>query len=145
MKRLFYNKSQRICSNEDFKQVLGARISAGRGPFRLFAAMNSIGTPRFGVSISKTTGKPIIRNRLKRLAREAFRLNQHNLYPRADYVLIISAKMSKKTESDGMDNIQTMSYNQYETLFMDLAQKVARKLKSVEIRQSNDKESASDA
>lgn len=53
--------------------------------------------------------------------------------------------MSKKTESDGMDNIQTMSYNQYETLFMALADKVTRRLKSMKTRQSNDKESASDA
>jgi len=145
LKRLFYKKSQRICSNEDFKQVLSARISAGRGPFRLFAGINTSGTPRFGISISKTTGKPVLRNRLKRLAREAFRLNQHNLYPSADYVLIISSKMSKKTESDGMDNIQTMSYNQYETLFMALADKVTRRLKSMKTRQSKDKESASDA
>jgi ribonuclease P protein component len=145
LKRLFYKKSQRICSNEDFKQILAAKISAGRGPFRLFACINTSGTPRFGVSISKTTGKPILRNRLKRLAREAFRLNQHNLYPSADYVLIISPKMSKKTESDRMDNLQTMSYNQYETLFMELVEKVTRRLVSMKTRQCNDRDSASDA
>ncbi|MBN2511532.1 MAG: ribonuclease P protein component [Sedimentisphaerales bacterium] len=145
MKRLFYKKSQRICSNEDFKQVLAARISAGQGLFRLFANTNSAGIPRFGVSISKTTGKPILRNRLKRLAREAFRCNQHNLHPSTDYVLIISPKMSKKTESVVMDTIRTMSYNQYESLFMDLVEQVTRRLQSMKKRQNNAKESDSDA
>jgi len=44
-----------------------------------------------------------------------------------------------------MDNLQTMSYNQYETLFMELVEKVTRRLVSMKTRQCNDRDSASDA
>jgi ribonuclease P protein component len=45
-------------------------------------------TPRLGVSVSKDHGGAVRRNKLKRLLREAFRLEQHRLPPNVDLVLI---------------------------------------------------------
>jgi ribonuclease P protein component len=129
MKRLFYRKTQRLRSNAEFKAILAQRISAGQGPFRLFIAPNPDRLGRMGISASKTLGSPIIRNRLKRLAREAFRLNQHNLPTNLDYVLIISQKMTKKATSDTQQVDAAMSYSQFETIFMGLVKKVLQKVK----------------
>ena len=45
-------------------------------------------TPRLGVSVSKDHGGAVRRNKLKRLLREAFRLEQHRLPANVDLVLI---------------------------------------------------------
>lgn len=45
-------------------------------------------TPRLGVSVSKDHGGAVRRNKLKRLLREAFRLEQHRLPGNVDLVLI---------------------------------------------------------
>jgi len=62
---------------------------------RLYSAPNEIGSPRFGVSISKSCGNAVMRNRLKRLGREAFRLHQHQIDAAFDYILIFTRKKPK--------------------------------------------------
>jgi ribonuclease P protein component len=127
MKRLFLKKSQRLCSNEQFKAVLACKQSAGCGLFKLYVRPNGLLYPRFGVSVSKNAGIPVLRNRLKRLARETFRLQQHNLPVNWDYVLIIWPKMSKKPPSmDSAKPAQT-SHNEFETAFFKLVEKAIGK------------------
>ena len=56
--------------------------AAGRAP------RATVDGPRLGVSVSKDHGGAVRRNKLKRLLREAFRLEQHQLPPTLDIVLI---------------------------------------------------------
>lgn len=128
VKRLFYRKSQRLISQSEFKQVLNHRICAGVGMLRLFVSPVSDRLSRLSISISKNVGTPVTRNRLKRLAREAFRLNQHNLPANLDYVLIISLKMTKKAKSEEPAMQTDMTYKQFETLFMGLVRRAIQKV-----------------
>ncbi|HEV56439.1 MAG TPA: ribonuclease P protein component [Phycisphaerales bacterium] len=99
MQRFRFGKRQRLNRPDQFRAVLAWRCGAGNGRVRLHEAPNTVGRPRLGVSVPKRCGSAVVRNRLKRLAREAFRLEQHNLPPDRDYVLIFTAKWSKKPMS----------------------------------------------
>ena len=56
----------------------GARRS--RGGYTFYLAPRAQGTPRLGILISlKHSSKAVVRNRIKRCIREAFRLEQSNL------------------------------------------------------------------
>jgi ribonuclease P protein component len=145
VKRLFYKKSQKLCSNEQFKAVLAHRQSAGQDIFRLYVRPNTLPYSRFGVSVGKTAGNSVVRNRLKRLAREVFRLNQHNLPDNWDYVLIIWSKMSKKTTSTDCQKLSAMSYNQFEKIFRGLIEKTAGKREQTKPSPADLRESPSDA
>ena len=75
---------QRLKTQRHFRRVYqqGRRAS---GPWMTVVAC--IG-PRLGVSVSKDHGGAVRRNKLKRLLREAFRLEQHRFPPDLDLVLI---------------------------------------------------------
>jgi ribonuclease P protein component len=50
--------------------------------FSLSVLANHETFPRLGLSIAtRTSGSAVVRNRIKRLTRESFRLNQHSLPP----------------------------------------------------------------
>ena len=46
------------------------------------------GRPRLGVTVSKRIGNAVVRNRVKRLVREVFRVRQASIRPPVDLVVI---------------------------------------------------------
>lgn len=98
-----FSREQRIKKNAEFRAVLSHRCGVGGRLYRLYVARNCYEYSRFGVSVSKRCGNAVVRNRLKRLSREVFRVEQHNIGSGYDYLLIFSQKMSKK----GVDDLQS--------------------------------------
>ncbi len=94
-KRFTFRGKQRLRKNEQFRKVLAQRQSMGNSLFRVYVCRNGLGFSRLGVSVSRTVGTAVVRNRIKRIAREVFRTEQHNLPLGYDYLLIFSRKMSK--------------------------------------------------
>jgi len=80
---------RRLRHQRDFDRVYAARCRASDGRLLVFAdvGLESRGT-RFGLSVSKKHGNAVCRGRLKRLLREAFRLQQAELPDGLDLVLI---------------------------------------------------------
>lgn len=99
MKRLSFPKDKRLASNRQFKAVLShpRRRRLSDRVLTVYMARNDCGYPRLGVSVGKSHGKAVVRNRLKRLVREAFRQNQDHISAGFDYVLMISPVRSKKS------------------------------------------------
>ena len=98
MKRLYFPKSSRLVKNEQFRAVLAQKRRFSDNLLTLYIAENGLGHSRLGVSVGKSLGSAVVRNRLKRLLREAFRQNQGQLPSGFDYLLMISAQWPKKLD-----------------------------------------------
>jgi len=103
MKRLTLGKSKRLVSNEQFRRVLARRVSARDGLLTLYMAPNDCGYSRLGVSVSRSCGNAPVRNRLKRLIREVFRLSQADIPEGFDYLLMVCPNWSKRICQPGCD------------------------------------------
>jgi ribonuclease P protein component len=97
MKRFSFPKNKRLISNSQFKAVLTNGRRRSNGVLTLCMAKNDLKYSRLGVSVGKSSGNAVVRNRLKRLMREAFRQNQEQIPSGFDYVLMISPRWPKKS------------------------------------------------
>jgi ribonuclease P protein component len=90
MTDLRFPKRLRLLRASEFERVFAARNSVANSCFALYGAANDVGHPRLGITVSRKVGNAVVRNRWKRLLREAFRLSQHAL-PVVDLVCVARA------------------------------------------------------
>ena len=83
-----FPKSHHLRRPADFKAVYDAKTRAGDHAVLVFARPNGRPHCRVGLSVSKKHGNAPRRNRVKRLLREAYRLNRADLPAGLDLVLI---------------------------------------------------------
>ncbi|MDZ4684737.1 MAG: ribonuclease P protein component [Planctomycetaceae bacterium] len=86
--RLRFPKLLRLRSKAEFERVYARKCKASDGVLLMFSLPNDLPHPRIGLSVSRKVGNAVVRNRVKRLLREAFRLSQHELPTGLDLVVI---------------------------------------------------------
>jgi ribonuclease P protein component len=127
LKRYLFRKDKRLKTNEEFKAVLSHKCCVSKGLMRLYVAANREEKARLGVSVSKTCGNAVVRNRIKRLVREAFRLEQYNIPCDFDYLLIFARKLSKNSKSAKRLAQSSLTLGEVRSSFVELAQRGVEK------------------
>jgi ribonuclease P protein component len=84
-----FPKTSRLRSAADFRRVFERRRSATNGRITVCVCENDLTFARLGLSVSRKIGGAVVRNRWKRLLREAFRLGREHLPTAVDLVVVV--------------------------------------------------------
>lgn len=76
-------------SNRDFKNVYENGKSFVNRYLVMYVLENNKNENRLGISVSKRVGNSVVRHRLTRLVREAYRLNEDKYSPGLDIVVVV--------------------------------------------------------
>ncbi|CDL84001.1 ribonuclease P protein component [Xenorhabdus szentirmaii] len=95
MVKLAFPRELRLLTPEHFTYVFQQPQRASTAELTILGRLNELGHPRIGLTVAKKNVKRAHeRNRIKRLARESFRLNQHKL-PSMDFVILVRKGVSE--------------------------------------------------
>jgi ribonuclease P protein component len=78
----------RVRRPSDFTRAYRLRCSVADGSLVVFGLANDLPYPRLGMSIPRKVGGAVLRNRWKRLLREAFRLRREQLPEGLDLIVM---------------------------------------------------------
>lgn len=92
-----FPQSVRLKTPAQFKAVYDRKRSVSDGVLVVYAAANGLPHPRVGLSVSRKVGNAVVRNRWKRLLREAFRLHRQALPVGLDFILIPRSGQAEPT------------------------------------------------
>ena len=82
--------------NSEFQNVYQKRDSRANRLLVMYKAENGTDRFRIGISVSKKVGNSIVRHRLTRLIREAYRLNRGRFQTGYDIVVVARAAAREK-------------------------------------------------
>ena len=88
-----------VCSlkkNQEFKQVYNHSCSCVNKHLIGYFLKNQTAENRISISVSKKDGNSVVRHRLKRLVKEAYRLNQQKIKAGYDIVIVVRAAAKGK-------------------------------------------------
>lgn len=83
-----WNKDNRLRHNREYRAVYRTGKSVANRAIVVYFARNRLNTIRAGFSVSKKIGKSVVRNRVRRLIKEAFRLHIDDIKPGYDIIFI---------------------------------------------------------
>lgn len=86
--RFTFRPHEHLRRPADFRRVYDFRRSVADGWLIVYGAPNALPHLRLGLSVSRKYGKATLRNRLRRLYREAFRLSREQMPVGLDLILI---------------------------------------------------------
>jgi ribonuclease P protein component len=82
-----FTSADRIRKQADFDRIYKSRLFAADDVLVVNADANGLDRTRLGLSVSRKVGNAVVRNKWKRLIREAFRLSRDALPRGLDFVV----------------------------------------------------------
>lgn len=101
-------KENRIRKNIEFRAVYRRGKSFSNHLLVLYIYKNRKNINRIGVSVSKKVGKSVVRNRIKRLIKECYRLNSSTLNTGYDLVFIARSAANDKGYNEIDDAVKNL-------------------------------------
>ncbi len=95
LKKLKYSKNQRLLNNSQFKVVIDNKKRYANELFVLYVAENGLQQWRLGICVTTANYCAVSRNRIRRLVREVFRVNQEKLPTGYDFVVMLAKSADK--------------------------------------------------
>jgi ribonuclease P protein component len=103
-----FTRDSRLLQAKEFANVFAARQRLQSGPLQVYVAANGRPRARLGLAISRrATGTAVVRNRLKRLAREVFRHQQDSLAG-LDIVVSVNQPIPVTAQQTFADNLKRL-------------------------------------
>jgi ribonuclease P protein component len=90
----------RVRNRRDFERAYAEGQKVVAREFALFALANGLEHSRLGVTTTKRLGKAVVRNRGRRLVREAYRTHRHELPSGWDLVFVVRPPLYKRSAAD---------------------------------------------
>ncbi len=99
------HRRHRLSRSRDFDTVYrhGRSVSTRFLVLYWFARGDEGEGPRVGLAVPKAVGTAVVRNRIKRRLREAFRARLPELPQDQDYVLVVRPGLAEAAEARGFD------------------------------------------
>jgi ribonuclease P protein component len=98
-------KIETIKKNEDFKTIYKRGRSYVGAYLVLYSYKSDDSTKQFGITVSKKVGNAVKRNRIRRLLKEAIRLNDVKIPAGYTYVIVSRVRASNATYQDIEKNL----------------------------------------
>ncbi len=77
-----------IKENSDFQKVMKSGKWYTSECLTVYILENNVNNNRVGVAVGKKAGKSVVRNRIKRLIRESYRLNEYAINQGFDIIIV---------------------------------------------------------
>lgn len=114
--RLTFPHHFRLRSSIEFARIYDLNQKASNQHLVIFAAMNELDHSRVGLSVSRRHGNSVRRHRLRRLLKEAFRLQQHEIPAGMDLILIPGRGSKSATQQDFCDAVRQLASKLHDRL-----------------------------
>ena len=94
--------SESLKKNKDFQEVYKTGKSFANRYLVMYVKENESQKNRLGISVSKKVGNSVVRHRVTRLIREAYRLNKEKLEEGWD-IVIVARPLAREQEFFGLE------------------------------------------
>lgn len=100
MENQSFGKHERIRKKKDYLRIYRQGVRGYSEHFTWIILRNPAGTRRLGITAGKKAGNAVMRNRIKRLLREFFRLHKSRLPEECDIIITARPRMPIMTYAD---------------------------------------------
>ena len=108
MRKFSFTKADRILNRADFVQLSKPGTKLQNRHFIALYRPGRFDRSRLGITVSRRVGKAVTRNRIKRFAREYFRLNRQEMTGNWDINLIVKKEATGLSSQEVLSSLQNI-------------------------------------